>query len=164
LFQKELSILLLSSLFLGCGYKPSVEYQKKVLGERIKTKITIDVKNPRESIFLKDALNDAVFVFLDANVCNINCDSTIEIKKFTTTLTPLDYDVNGYPILYRSKVNLVVKVDSQKIKKNYYVSGKYDFSIEKDSILTDQQKLQSYKKATINALNRLFSQITKDGV
>jgi hypothetical protein len=156
-------LLGVSPLLISCGYKPSSYYQNRILGEDVKTKIEIDVKNPRETIFFKDALNDAVYTILGKNVCTQNCDTEIKIKNFSTSLTPLDYDENGFPILYRSKVTLDVLVVGKKFKKSYNVSGKYDFSISSSSILTDQIKLESYKKATINALNKLFAKITKDG-
>jgi hypothetical protein len=153
---------LLSSLFLGCGYKPSSYYQNKVLGNNINTKVEIDVKNPRETIFFKDALNDAVYTVLGKSICNENCDTIIKIKNFSTSITALDFDTNGYPILYRSKVNLNVEVKG-KVHKVYSVNGNYDFSISNNSILTDQIKLEASKKATINALNKLFAKITEDG-
>ncbi|NPA11615.1 MAG: hypothetical protein GXO62_05180 [Epsilonproteobacteria bacterium] len=152
-----------AALFLlGCGYKPSSYYQNKILTDNIKTKIQIDVKNPRETIFFKDALNDAVYA-TGKEVCKSGCDSVIEVKDFSTSLSPLDYDANGFPILYRAEVNLKADVVGKNLKKRYNVSGKYDFSISSNSILTDQTKLEAYKKAMINALNKLFAKITKDG-
>ena len=151
-------------LFFGCSYKPSINYQQKILGNKIKPIVKIDIKNPRETIFLKDALNDAIYTFLDKNVCFQNCDSVIEISSQTPSLEVLDYDQNGYPVLYRSKVNLSVTVIDKNGKKRYYnVSGTYDFKIESQGVLNDEAKLNAYKNASINALNKLFALIAKDG-
>lgn len=154
---------LIPLLFLSCAYKPSIEYQQKFLGDNIKPEVKIDIKNPRETIFLKDALTDAIYVILGKNVCYNNCDSELIINPSYSNVEVLDYDKNGYPILYRTKVILKVKLINKNEIKNYFVSGSYDFRIESSSILTDEARLNSYKNASINALNKLFALIAKDG-
>ena len=158
-------LFLLPFIFIACGYKPSVTYQNKILSNQIKTVVNIDVKNPRETIFLKDALNDAVYTILGKNVCYNNCTTTLIINPSFSSLEVLDYDKNGYPVLYRSKVilNVTLKDKNSKIRK-YKVSGVYDFRIESQSVVNDETKLNAYKNASINALNKLFALITKDGV
>jgi len=160
-----LRIFFLFFLFLiGCGYKPSSVYQDKILGNNINAKVTIDPKSPRETIFLTDAVNDAIYSVFNKNLCFNNCDTTIEVNPNSSSLIPLDYDQNGYPILYRSKVVLKVKLKDKNNKtRNYVVNGTYDFNVAPQSVLTDQIKLEAYKKASINALNRLFARITQDG-
>ncbi len=157
-------IFFLPFVFIACGYKPSVEYQNKVLGSKIKTLVNIDVQNPRETIFLKDALNDAVYTVLGKNVCYNNCSSTLIINPSFSSLDVLDYDENGYPVLYRSKVilNVTLKDKNSKIR-HYHVSGIYDFRIESQSVVNDETKLNAYKNASINALNKFFAILTKEG-
>jgi hypothetical protein len=151
-------------LFLGCGYKPSSVYQNKIIGDKIKVNVKIDPKNPQETIFLKDAVNDAVYSVFNKNLCFENCDTILEVNPSSSSIVALDFDENGYPILYRSKVVLKVKLKDKNKKVRYYsVEGKYDFSVAAQSILTDQIKLEAYKKASIDALNILFAKITKDG-
>ena len=158
-------IFFLPFVFLACGYKPSIEYQNRILGGKIKTVVNINVQNPRETIFLKDALNDAVYTILGKNVCYNNCSSTLIINPSFSSLEVLDYDKNGYPVLYRSKVvlNVTVKDKNSKIR-NYRVRGLYDFRIASQSVVNDETKLNAYKNASINALNKLFATLTKDGV
>ena len=155
---------LIPFLFFACGYKPSTIYQKKLLGSNIKPIVKIDIENPRETIFLKDAVNDAVYTLLGANVCDNNCDSTMIIIPNYSSLTVLDYDENGYPSIYRSRVNLSVNiVDKNGKKRHYSVSGTYDFKVESQGVLNDEAKLNAYKNASINALNKLFALIAKNG-
>jgi len=126
--------------------------------------VDIDPASPRETIFLKDALNDAVYTILGKNVCQNNCDTIIKINPKSSSLTPLDYDENGFPVLYRSSVVLKATLkDKFGKKREYSVTGSYDFKVTSDSVITDQLKLDAYKKASINALNKLFAKITKDG-
>ena len=158
-------LFFLPFVFIACGYKPSVEYQNKILGNQIKTVVNIDVKNPRETIFLKDALNDAVYTLLGKNVCYNNCSSTLIINPSFSSLDVLDYDENGYPVLYRSTVVLNVTLKDKYSKmRTYQVKGIYDFRVESQSIINDETKLNAYKNASINALNKLFARLTKDGV
>ena len=156
--------IFLPFLFIACGYKPSSVYQQKVLGKNIYPQVVIDIKNPRETIFLKYALNHAIYTILNGNVCYKNCDSKIVINPSFSSLDILDYDKNGYPVLYRSRVILSVDVFKQSFHKHYIVDGSYDFRIEPQSILNDEAKLSAYKNASINALNKFFALITKDGV
>jgi len=157
-------LFFLPFIFLACGYKPSVDYQNRLLGSKIKTVVNIDVQNPRETIFLKDALNDAVYTILGKNVCYNNCTSTLIINPSFSSLDVLDYDKNGYPVLYRSKVVLNVTLKDKNLKiRHYTVSGIYDFRVESQSIVNDETKLNAYKNASINALNKLFATLSKDG-
>jgi len=152
-------------IFTGCGYKPSIRYQDNLLSNKIKVENRIDVKNPRETIFLRDAINDAIFTILNKNVCYENCDTILKINSANYSLSVLDYDKNGFPSLYRANVNLsVTLIDKNEKSHNYNVSGIYDFRVESNSVINDEVKLNAYKQATINALNKLFALIARDGV
>jgi len=151
-------------LFIGCGYKPSSVYQNKIIGKNIEAIVTISAKNPRESAFLKDALNDAVYSVFGANLSKKDADTKIILSISSSSLVPLDYDENGFPILYRSAVTLKAKVIDKYGKiHNYTVNGNYDFAISPNSIINDQLKFNSFKQASVNALNVLLAEITKDG-
>ncbi len=166
---KKISFYILHFTFvvflIGCGYKPSSVYQEKILGNNIKVIVNIDVKNPRETIFLKDAVLDAVYTLLGENVCNYNCDSTMVINPQSSSLEVLDYDRNGYPVLYRSIVHLTADIiDKNGKKRHYSVDGTYDFRIKSQSLIDDETRLNAFKNASINALNKLFANLAKDGV
>ena len=163
--MKKLLFLFFSFYLVGCGYKPSSVYLNKIIGKDIQASVKISPQTPKESAFLKDALNDAVYTVFNANLVNNNADTKIILSINSSSLTPLDYDENGFPILYRSAVTLKAKViDKYKKTHNYTVSGNYDFAISANSIINDQIKFDSFKQASINALNKLLAEITKDGV
>jgi hypothetical protein len=116
-------------------------------------------------VFLKDALNEAIYTLFNANISYKNPNTTINLSVISSSLEPLDYDENGYPILYRSSVNLKANIiDKNNKKRTYTVKGFYDFSISANSVINDQIKLNAFKKASINALNKLIALITKDGI
>jgi hypothetical protein len=150
---------------MGCGYKPSTTYQKNIIGNKIKAVVDIDVKSPEEHVFLKDALNEAIYTLFDSDISNTNANTTINLTVLSSSLSPLDYDENGYPILYRSYVTLKAEIlDKNNKKRIYNVNGFYDFAISANSVINDQIKLNAFKRAAINALNKLIAMITKDGM
>jgi len=150
---------------MGCGYKPSSNYQANIIGNNINAIVEIDVKNPQKTLFLKDALNDAVYTIFGANIDEKNPNTTIKLVIISSSLEPLDYDKNGFPILYRSEVSLKAYVTDKKNKKRVYlVDGSYDFTVSSNSVINDQIQLDSFKKASVNALNKLLALITKDGM
>jgi len=152
-------------LFTGCSYKPSTIYQDRLIGNKVKVEININVENPRSSIFIKDAINQAVYTILGKNVCYNNCNTILKINSIIYNLNVLDYDKNGYPVLYRANVTLnVTLIAKNKKTYTYSVNGIYDFRIESNTVLNDEVKLNAYKNASINALNKLFALIAKDGV
>jgi len=151
--------------FTGCGYKPSYTYQQNIVGKNIEAIVEISPKNPKESAYLKDALNDAVYTVFGSNLVEKNSNTKLYLNITSSSLTPLDYDENGFPILYRSAVKLKVKlIDKHSKTHNYTVDGNYDFAVSANSIINDQIKFDSFKQASINALNKLLAEITKDGV
>jgi len=151
--------------FLGCGYKPSSTYQNNIVGNKIDAVVDIDVRNPQENVFLKDALNEAVYTIFGANRDKKNPNTVIRLLIIYSSLEALDYDKNGFPILYRSMVTLKAYVTDKKGKKRVYlVDGAYDFTVSSNSVINDQIQLDSFKKASVNALNKLLSLITKDGM
>ena len=162
--KRFFGIFFASFLLIGCGYKPSTQYQNKIVGNNVKVEVDISAENPREGVFLKDAVRDAVFSVFHKNLCFSDCDTTLIINSASNSLSAIDFDKNGYPIIYRSTVNLkVTLIDKNSKTRTYSVSGSYDFNVAAQGIVTDQMKLEAYKRAAINALNKLIANITKDG-
>ena len=159
-----LSFLLLALSLIGCGYKPSSYYTTPILGKTINTQVDIDVENPTDSIFLKDALNEAVYSIFNAKISK-NADSTIKLKINSSTLDVLDYDSNGYPILYRASTTITAYITDKNGSKYEYVgNGDYDFSLNSNSVLSDNLKHNAMKEAYIRALQEIEFKIAKKGI
>ena len=165
--MKTISILGLGLLALSlnsCGYKPSSRYTTPILGKTISTKVDIDIKNPTDSVFLKDALNQAVLSVFNAKV-DENGTSSIKLKINSTNISALDYDKNGYPILYRATAKLTAYVsDINKTFSTYSASGSYDFSIDSNSVLSDNLKHNAIKEAFLKALQEIEFKIAEKGM
>jgi hypothetical protein len=149
---------------VGCGYKPSSYYTTPILGKSINTQVDIDVVNPTNSIFLKDALNEAVYAVFNAKVSK-NADSAIKLSINSSGLNVLDYDTEGYPILYRANASITAYVtDVNGSKSSYKGSGSYDFSINSNSVLSDNLKHNAMKEAYIRALQEIEFKIAQKGI
>jgi len=152
-------------LLVGCGYKPSDYYQHKIIGKEIKPVVKISAKIPKKTIFLKDALNDAIYTVFNANISNENPNTVIILDIISDNLEALDYDKNGFPILYRSNVSIKATVTDKYGKKHVYkIKSSYDFAVSANTIINDQLKYDAFKQASINALNKLLAKITEDGI
>jgi len=152
--KQNIALSFLILLFLiGCGYKPTTDYTTPLLGNKISTNVEIDVRNPSDSIYLKDALNESVVNDYDANLNDKNSSSNIKLKVNSTSISAIGYDINGYPILYRASASVTAYVtDVHKVITTYTAGGSYDFAITANSIMDDNTKHNAIKQAFIQAL------------
>jgi len=159
-----LRILFIVLFLIGCGYKPTSMYTKPILGDKISTKVDIDIKNPVDSIFLKDALNEAVIGVFNSKIVK-NGDSKIELKVGSVSISPIGYDKNGYPIFYRANSSIVAYIkDINGNLKTYSATGSYDFSINSNATLSDSIKHNAIKEAFIRALQMIEFKIAQVGI
>jgi len=158
------SFLLLAFGLIGCGYKPSTTYTTPLLGKQIATDVEIDVKNPTESVFLKDALNEAVLSVFNAKV-NQNSNTKLKLVVNSSRISVLDYDKNGYPILYRASSSITAYItDLNGSSSSYRGSGSYDFSLLKDSVLSDNLRNNAIKESFLRALQEIEFKIAQKGL
>ena len=159
------SFLFFALSLVGCGYKPTTTYTSPILGDKIYTEVKINVKNPVDSVFLKDALNEAVVAVFDAKIENKNYNSKIELKVNSISISVIDYDKNGYPILYRSKTSITATIfDKNNLLGSYSASGSYDFSIDTNAVLSDDIKHNAIKEAFLKALQMIEFKIAQKGI
>lgn len=165
--KKVLFVLLTLSLCFftisGCGYKPTVSYAKKELSGKVFIKLFIDSKDPRNSVLVKDAINQLLVQKLDSKLVynEILADTIINIKIGSASLTTLQYDSSGYNNLYRATVNINVSYNNKKknIKRSFTVSGENDFSLGSSTTITDTKRFDAIKNASDDALNEVLSKI-----
>ena len=161
--MKKFFYFLFIIFLVGCGYKPSSEYQNKIIGDAISPSVRIDITAPQTSIFVKDALRLAIFSVFGKEI-DKDANSKIDITSINANIFSIDYDSNGFVKLYRAKVSLNVNfIDKFAKSHSFSVSGTYDFSVTNKSVVDDQLKLNAYKTAAVNALDILYAKITKIG-
>jgi hypothetical protein len=163
--QKNIFFSLILLLLIGCGYKPTTDYTTHLLGNKISTDVDIDVKNPGDSIYLRDALNESVVNDYDAKLNDKNSSSNIKLKVNSTSVSAIGYDGNGYPILYRANASITAYVtDIRNVITTYYANGSYDFATNANSIIDDNTKHNAIKQAFIQALRIVEFKIVAKGI
>jgi hypothetical protein len=119
------------------------------------------------SVLIKDAVYEAVVSRLQSRIVQSKDEATtlLNLKLKKVSFLPLQYNRDGYVILYRVKVSLDIKYKIQKFEtKNLISSGVYDFPIAPDSILSDIKRFDSIKFASIKALDKFISQISIESI
>ncbi len=161
--------LLLAALFLlvGCGYKPSSYYTKRVLGDKIYSKVYIDIKDPENSVLIKDAINEAIITKLGSKISDnlADADSSLLVKFKSKEFIPIAYDKDGYVVSYKSKVVLNITFKDRFGKDDSMdVMGTYDFPIEANSVISDTKRFEAIKFASYKAISEFISKISVKGL
>ena len=159
-----LLLLVIVSLVSGCGYRPSSYFAKKVLGDRIYTKVDVSFATPENSVLTKDALNKALRTRLKTIVTRKeDADSMLKVVYESTTFIPLQYDKNGYATEYQ--VNLKLKFTFEKDGKveTKRTIGRYEFPIFPTAIIAYDVKLKAIEQSSVKALDQFFAYLAAKG-
>jgi len=159
--------LLFLFIFIGCGYRPSSDYTKKILGDKIYTQVYIDINDPENSVLIKDAVNEAVVSKFKSKIVDKKelANTFFYVKFKSKSFTPVAYDRDGYVIAYKAKVLLnITYVDKTGKKGSFDVSGTYDFPIEANSVISDSKRFEAIKFASYKAISEFISRIAIKGL
>lgn len=158
-------ILITVLIFNSCGYKPTHIYTKEVLGDKIFVDVAISLNDPANSVLITDSINEAVISkFRSSLVTEAKADSKLYVKLNSINFIPIQYDDDGYVVSYKSVVNLKIRyVDRFKKTQNITSSGDYDFSIEANSIISDNKRFDAIKFAALKAIDEFISKISVRG-
>lgn len=155
---------LLLTLFSGCGYQPSSQEAKKVMGESVSTEIIISMTDPENTVVLKDALDEAVIRRFQTNLRHRkDARSHLKIELKSVGFNPLQYDSNGYIVSYRTATNLEITRITTNFTKRYKAVGSFDFTINPNAIITDQQRFEAIEKSATKALDSFVAQVAAEG-
>jgi len=152
------------SLFIlsGCGYKPTSYYAKNEISGKVYVDLAMDIDNSQNSILVKDAMNEMVLNKFNAQLAhNKNeADTLVFVKLASVSYNVITSDNQGYAKTYRANVKISVNYQKKGgVSKTILVSNYYDYSVEADALVSDQQKQEAVKNAAIRALDDLFSKI-----
>ncbi|KFL33948.1 MULTISPECIES: LPS assembly lipoprotein LptE [unclassified Sulfurospirillum] len=165
--MKQLFLGLLIVAFIsGCGYKPSSYYAKQALGDKIYAEVTISRQDPRNSVLIKDAVNEAVVSrFSGKLVAKEQAESVLHVKIQSISFSPTVYDTYGYVIAYKTTVVLAMTYenDAKKVEK-LTATGEYDFSITANSVISDTNRFEAIRYAANDALDEFVSKIAIKGL
>jgi len=161
-----ISLFFLFFIIEGCGYKPTTNYTTPIMGQKIYPEVEIDIQNPIDSLFLKDALNEAIIGVFNSEIGTAtDYNSKLSLNVGSVSISAIDYDKNGYPVLYRAKASIVAMLqDSKGDVSSYSAVGSYDFSINNSAVLSDDIKHNAIKEAFIKALQLIEFKIAQKGM
>ncbi len=162
----KLLSFLIPFLLIGCGYKPSSVYTKKVLGNNIHVSVQISRTDPKNSVIIKDAVNEAIVGRFDAKLAEKkDTDIDLVVSIGSVSFAALSYDKDGYIISYKAKVvlNASCKTNNGK-SKSFSTTGEFDFPIEANSVISDSKRFEAIKYASADAINEIISKIAIMGI
>ena len=163
LFKNFLIVITLMVFTVGCSYKPTTHYAKKEISGNVYVKLLVNLKDPKNSVLIKDALNDLITQRLDANLVNDPklADTMVEVKLNNANFTVLQYDNLGYNKVFQTTVSIGVSYKNVKdnITKSLSVSGEDTFSIEDGTVISDTKRYESIKTASDDALRNVISKL-----
>ncbi|MRJ02592.1 MAG: hypothetical protein GXO19_03330 [Epsilonproteobacteria bacterium] len=140
-------------------------YTTDLLGPRVYTQVKVYLRDPQNSVLIKDAVNAAILQRFGSRVAGSreNASSSIEVRIRQITFTPLEYDYDGYVIYYRAKTQLQFIFERGGEKREIITEGFYDFPIEPNSVITDSLRFVAIKRSAAKAIDRFISRLARMG-
>lgn len=163
--MKSFPLSVLFALMLaGCGYMPASHYAKNVVGESVSTEVVILMEDPQNSVIIKDAVDTAVITkFRTALSPKGSAATHLKIAVGSVRFSPLQYDVNGYIITYRTTVTMKILRTTGGKSTSYTTRGVYDFAIEPNAIITDQARFEAIDQGAQKGLDAFIAQLAAEG-
>ncbi len=157
-------LLFAGVILSGCGYKPSAQHARALLGERISTEVRVSLQDPQNSVLIKDALNKAVITRFRASlVPRAEAESHLVISIKELKFSPLQYNQNGYIVAYRTIIALDIERIIGEQRERYRASSVYDFTIEPNAIISDQARFEAIRQSAQKALDLFVAQAVSQG-
>lgn len=155
------------TLLVGCGYKPSSSYAKTEIQGDVYVDLKIDIDNTQNSVYVKDAMNEMILNQFNASLTNNKekADTYVTVELTGVSHTSFSSDDDGYAKSYRTTVS--IKITYAKVgedTKSVSVSNYYDYTVDSNSVITDQKKKVAVKIASTKALSNIFSKIAIQGM
>ena len=151
-------------LFSSCGYKPSAQHSRIVVGEKISTSVVISLQDPENTVLIKDALDRAILEVFNASLrVRKESDTHLKISILRMNYKPVQYNRDGYVVAYRTSIKLLIKRESKLTTKEYIGRGTYDFSIVANAVVTDQERFDAIEYSAVKAIKSFVAQVSAEG-
>lgn len=159
-------LLAIAFILASCSYKPMSYYSKKSLGKRIYVNVSISRKDPKNSVLIKDAFNEAIISRFGAKLSPKSlADTQLNVSIQSIDFIPILYDLDGYAISYKALLTLNIKIKSDSIGlKQVQTSGEFDFPIEANSVISDNKRFEAIRNSSLDALNEFISVMALKGM
>ncbi|MDF1881730.1 hypothetical protein JHD50_10535 [Sulfurimonas sp. MAG313] len=162
--QRLFNIFLVFIFITGCGYLPASKQARKVVGASLYVEVVVPLDDPENAVIIKDATRQAVVTrFHSALVSASKAKTTLLVKLSNISFVPLQYDKNGYIAVYRAIISLNITRKRGNSKKIYRSKGIFDFTIEPNAVITDNQRFNAITQASLKALDSFVAQVGAEG-
>lgn len=162
--MRTVLFFLIVLLFTSCGYKPSSQFARGVIGKKVYATVEIYIADPENAVIIKDALFQALLSrFRVSVVKEIASQTHLDVRLSSLSFSPIEYDENGYVVAKRATVHLSIKREKNQTVKNYAVSGTYDFAIEPNGLVSDTERFKAIKEASLKAIDGFVTKLAVEG-
>ena len=149
---------------VGCGYRPSSQFARQTLGEKISTSVVISALDPENTVIIKDAVDSALIQVLHSSLVDKEySDTHLVLRMGTPVYTPIIYDTNGYIIGYRMGITLFIKRFHNGVSTTYTTRGNHDFEVAPNAVVTDQDRFDAIKISATKAIRAFIAQVSAEG-
>jgi outer membrane lipopolysaccharide assembly protein LptE/RlpB len=162
----SLKLVLLATLVLltACGYRPSAQFAKKVIGEKVYTNVDVSLSDPENAVLTKDALNRALQTRLKTIVTRKeDAEAMIAVVYENIRFVPLQYDKNGYVVFYQVNMTLRFTFEKGKHQESRKIIGRYEFPILPTAIIANDLRIKAIEKSSSKALDQFIAYIAAKG-
>ncbi len=141
-------------------------YSKEILGDKIFVEVQTSLKDPENTVLIRDAMNEAVIMKFRSRISlKKDADSIIVMRLKRVSFLPIQYDKNGYVIAYKTFVELLTTYRDKNGKSGKIFSkGDYDFAIESNSVISDTKRFEAIKNASYKAVDEFISKLSIKGI
>ena len=148
----------------GCGYKPSSQYSRKVVGNKISTNVVISAQDPENTVLIKDSVDSAIIETFRASLVDRRvADTHLSFSISKPTYAPIQYNADGFVIAYRATIILGIVRETKDVKRKYSAKGTYDFAIAPNAVITDQERFDAIKFSAEKAIASFVAQVSAEG-
>ena len=156
--------ILLIVLFTACGYKPTSQYAKSILGSKISVSVFMNAADPENTVIIKDAVLQALVTRFQVITTKRKFSVThLDVDLERVGESAIEFDSNGYIVAKRISTSLIITRYTKGIKKSYNVSGQFDFTIEPNATVSDTDRFKAIKAASLKAIDALIVQLAVEG-
>ncbi|MDR1976429.1 MAG: LPS assembly lipoprotein LptE [Campylobacteraceae bacterium] len=164
--MRIITLIILSVFIVGCGYKPSAQLARSVIGDSVYVYVAMSRTDPQNTVLIKDAVQTAfVDKFSSKMVERAVADTVLNVSLASVDFRPLVYDTNGYVISYRTIARLKIDYSLGSGERgSVTTNGQYDFPIEADSIISDTRRFEAIRYACADAIDEFTAIVAIKGL
>ena len=163
--KKLFSLIVAILLLTACGYKPSSQYTKPIIGEKVYTEVEVSLSDPENAVLIKDALNKALYTRLKSKATRKkHADSSMYVAYKNIRFIPIQYNKNGYVVHYQAHITLVFTFVKGKVTEQRQIIGRYEFPIRPSAIISNDLRFKAIEQGSIKALDQFIAYLSAKGV